>query len=103
MSYIYRRRTATPAPRALSASESGEALAVLGENGAGKSTLLKSLTGAVHPDRGALERDGEQLRLRSPRPAGRLGPDPARVRICPAALGGREHPARTAHLVPPGW
>jgi ribose transport system ATP-binding protein len=45
---------------------SGEVLALVGENGAGKSTLMKVLSGALAPDEGAMELDGEPYRPQSP-------------------------------------
>lgn len=39
--------------------ETGECVALLGENGAGKSTLIKVLGGALQPDEGTLEIEGE--------------------------------------------
>ncbi|HKJ63594.1 MAG TPA: sugar ABC transporter ATP-binding protein [Hyphomicrobiales bacterium] len=39
----------------------GEVVGLIGENGAGKSTLMKVLGGAIAPDRGTIEIDGEQL------------------------------------------
>ncbi|MFQ3580452.1 MAG: ABC transporter ATP-binding protein [Chloracidobacterium sp.] len=47
----------------------GQVHGILGENGAGKSTLMNILFGAVHPDRGRLERDGQPLKFASPRDA----------------------------------
>jgi fructose transport system ATP-binding protein len=44
----------------------GEILAVIGDNGAGKSTLIKALCGAVQPDEGVIEIDGEACRFASP-------------------------------------
>ncbi len=44
----------------------GEILAVIGDNGAGKSTMVKSICGAVTPDEGVLEVDGEPVRFASP-------------------------------------
>jgi fructose transport system ATP-binding protein len=51
----------------------GEVLAVIGDNGAGKSTLIKVLSGAVLPDAGFLELDGEPIRFHSPIDARRHG------------------------------
>ncbi len=44
----------------------GEILAVIGDNGAGKSSLIKVLSGAVLPDEGTMELDGQPVRFRSP-------------------------------------
>lgn len=44
----------------------GEILAVIGDNGAGKSTLIKALSGAVIPDSGSIELDGNAVSFRSP-------------------------------------
>jgi fructose transport system ATP-binding protein len=44
----------------------GEILAVIGDNGAGKSTLIKSLSGAVVPDEGKIELDGQQVLFHTP-------------------------------------
>ncbi|MBT2508761.1 sugar ABC transporter ATP-binding protein [Streptomyces sp. ISL-98] len=51
----------------------GEVLAVIGDNGAGKSSLIKALTGAVQPDEGTIELDGEPVRFRDPLDARRHG------------------------------
>jgi rhamnose transport system ATP-binding protein len=50
-----------------------EVHALVGENGAGKSTLVKILTGAVHPDGGAVVVEGEPQRIADPQAAHRLG------------------------------
>jgi len=44
----------------------GEILAVIGDNGAGKSTLVKALFGAVIPDSGTIELNGQPVHFRSP-------------------------------------
>ena len=44
----------------------GEILAVIGDNGAGKSTLIKAFSGAVVPDSGSIELEGESVRFTSP-------------------------------------
>ena len=43
-----------------------EILAVIGDNGAGKSTLIKALCGAVMPDSGRIELNGQPVNFRSP-------------------------------------
>ncbi|MEC8579530.1 MAG: ATP-binding cassette domain-containing protein [Pseudomonadota bacterium] len=44
----------------------GEILALIGDNGAGKSTLIKALSGAVVPDEGSVELDGQKVDFHSP-------------------------------------
>ena len=39
----------------------GELVSVVGANGAGKSTLLKTITGALHPTRGSIQLDHEEI------------------------------------------
>lgn len=51
----------------------GETLALLGENGAGKSTLIKILAGAQRADAGTIRIDGQEVEIRTPHDAQRLG------------------------------
>src|SRR5260221_5259084 len=51
----------------------GEIHAVLGENGAGKSTLMKIIYGAVRPDAGSIEWNGQPARVSSPGEARGMG------------------------------
>jgi ABC-type sugar transport system ATPase subunit len=51
----------------------GEVVALLGDNGAGKSTLIKCISGAVRPDSGTIEVDGEPVDIHGPADARRLG------------------------------
>src|SRR5215813_3478893 len=44
----------------------GEVHALVGENGAGKTTLIKIVTGAVEPDHGQIEVDGQPIHDNSP-------------------------------------
>jgi ABC-type sugar transport system ATPase subunit len=47
----------------------GEVLGLVGDNAAGKSTLMKILYGALPPDEGWIEVDGERVEWKSPRDA----------------------------------
>ncbi len=51
----------------------GEILGVIGDNGAGKSTLIKALSGAVVPDHGSIELEGQAVHFRRPDDARALG------------------------------
>ena len=51
----------------------GEIHALLGQNGAGKSTLMKILSGALAPDGGTIELDGQPYRPRDPLEGRRAG------------------------------
>ena len=53
--------------------EAGEVLAVVGDNGAGKSTLIKALTGALIPDAGTIQLDGQEVHFHSPLDARKAG------------------------------
>ncbi|GHF44611.1 sugar ABC transporter ATP-binding protein [Streptomyces griseosporeus] len=53
--------------------QAGEVHCLLGQNGAGKSTLIKVLAGAHQPDTGTIRWRGEEVVLRSPIAAMRLG------------------------------
>jgi len=53
--------------------ESGEVHALIGENGAGKSTLIKIITGAVTPDAGEIQLDGNTISQNSPALSKKLG------------------------------
>lgn len=52
---------------------SHEVVALVGDNGAGKSTLAKIVAGALVPDSGLIEIDGQQVTIPSPSAANRLG------------------------------
>jgi fructose transport system ATP-binding protein len=51
----------------------GEVLAVIGDNGAGKSSLIKCLSGAMAPDEGHVELDGQRVNFRGPQDARSAG------------------------------
>lgn len=51
----------------------GEILAVIGDNGAGKSSLIKVISGAVTPDEGEIELDGQKVAFKSPMEARAAG------------------------------
>lgn len=51
----------------------GEILALLGENGSGKTTLMNMLSGIYYPDSGKIFIHGEEVSIRSPKDAFRLG------------------------------
>jgi len=51
----------------------GEVHGLIGENGAGKSTLIKIITGAVQPDTGEVEFEGETIRNNSPAYSKQIG------------------------------
>ena len=71
---ITKRYPGVVANRSVSLSvKPGEAHAVLGENGAGKSTLMKIIYGAVKPDEGAIQYNGQAVQIRNPQQARALG------------------------------
>ncbi len=51
----------------------GEVMGLVGDNGAGKSTLLKILSGAVIPDGGSIEVEGQAVSFRGPSDALQAG------------------------------
>lgn len=51
----------------------GEIRAICGENGAGKSTLVKLLIGLIEPDAGRILINGDEVRIRGPQHAQKLG------------------------------
>jgi simple sugar transport system ATP-binding protein/D-xylose transport system ATP-binding protein len=51
----------------------GEVVAIVGDNGAGKSTLVKILSGVHAADAGAISFEGEEVTIRTPADAQRLG------------------------------
>jgi branched-chain amino acid transport system ATP-binding protein len=46
--------------------QQGEIVAIIGANGAGKSTLLDAISGLVHPARGSIEFEGEDISALEP-------------------------------------
>jgi len=69
---LSRRRASRPAVRNLSlALQSGQVLGLLGVNGAGKSTTLSMIAGALRPDSGSIQLNGEDF-LERPELARRL-------------------------------
>jgi fructose transport system ATP-binding protein len=51
----------------------GEILAVIGDNGAGKSTMIKAMCGAIIPDEGEVQLDGQTINFKSPMQARNAG------------------------------
>ncbi|MHB1057062.1 MAG: ABC transporter ATP-binding protein [Rhodanobacter sp.] len=59
---LSRRRAGRPAVQALSLSlQAGQVMGLLGVNGAGKSTTLSMIAGALQPDSGGIELNGEDF------------------------------------------
>ncbi len=54
-------------------ANTGEVTAVIGANGAGKTTLLRSISGLLHPSRGSIALDDQELVGRRPEDIARLG------------------------------
>ena len=53
--------------------EEGKIVAVLGSNGAGKTTVLKTICGAMEPQKGTIEFDGQNITGREPDSVARAG------------------------------
>ncbi|HHW00411.1 MAG TPA: sugar ABC transporter ATP-binding protein [Clostridiaceae bacterium] len=53
--------------------KSGEIHALVGENGAGKSTFIKIITGVHHQDEGEIYLNGQQVEIRDPNEAQKMG------------------------------
>jgi D-xylose transport system ATP-binding protein len=51
----------------------GEVMALVGDNGAGKSTLVKCVAGTHEADSGQIFFDGQEVHIRGPKDAARLG------------------------------
>jgi len=63
----------------------GEIHAIVGENGAGKSTLIKVLTGVERQDAGVITLEGQEIAIRSPLHAQKMGISPVyqEINLCP--------------------
>ena len=63
----------------------GEIHAIVGENGAGKSTLIKVLTGVERQDAGVITLEGQEIAIRSPLHAQKLGISTVyqEINLCP--------------------
>ncbi len=62
LEHVSRRRAGRPAVRELNLTlPRGQVLGLLGVNGAGKSTTLSMIAGALRPDSGGIELDGQDL------------------------------------------
>src|SRR5213594_3683700 len=74
MSGVQKRFGATHALHSVSLEvAAGEVHALIGENGAGKSTLMKVLSGALRPDAGSIELEGQLFTPANPRHARNCG------------------------------
>ncbi|MCP4319066.1 MAG: sugar ABC transporter ATP-binding protein [Hyphomicrobiales bacterium] len=51
----------------------GEILAVIGDNGAGKSTMIKAISGAILPDEGEINLEGNAIQFQTPIEAQQAG------------------------------
>lgn len=65
--------TVTAAYKVGFAVAAGEVVCLVGDNGAGKSTVIKMISGAVQPDEGANELNGQPLQLNGPSDARAAG------------------------------
>jgi D-xylose transport system ATP-binding protein len=55
------------------AVSAGEVVGLVGDNGAGKSTMVKAIAGIYGPDSGTIRFEGEQVSIRRPQDATKLG------------------------------
>jgi ABC-2 type transport system ATP-binding protein len=88
---LSRRRASRPAVQNLSLSlSSGQVLGLLGVNGAGKSTTLSMIAGALRPDSGGIELNGEDFLERPELARTQIGWLPERAPVW-AELSVEEH------------
>ena len=71
----------------------GEILAVIGDNGAGKSTMIKAMCGAIIPDEGEVQLDGQTINFKSPMQARNAGIETVyqNLALSPAIVDCRQH------------